>query len=134
MTKELRGFWLDDEVADEYVELLEQLDATKDPKLLLPYLKVPDAVRPFFEDLVDRHKLRSVSRKMPSYKRSDEMIQLWLAGYYVINRPRDTPRAVAIAEAVQRFNVTTHNLELALDGQHASLNRAKFPSWRRRPD
>jgi hypothetical protein len=44
------AFWLED-MSSEYITLLERLDSTRDPRLLLPYLKVPAAVRHHFADL-----------------------------------------------------------------------------------
>jgi hypothetical protein len=54
-----------------WLELLEKLDQTKDPSLLLPLLDVPDHVRPHFEEMLGKRlKLRCRTghgRSVPSY-------------------------------------------------------------------
>ena len=54
-----------------WFQLLEKLDRTKDPALLLPLLNVPDHVRPHFEDMLARryrlHYRPHQGKTLPSY-------------------------------------------------------------------
>ena len=97
-SKELsdNAFWLPD-VPDEYIDLLDALDRTKDPTLLLPYLKVPEAARPHFEDLFARLEFKTRKGRRAdakkSYKPSDELIRLKMARDQVrAARRRGMPR------------------------------------------
>src|SRR5262245_15095792 len=63
----------------EYLDLLDQIDRTKEPRLLLPLLNIPPEVRPHFEDLFTRLEFKSRSRKTPSYRPSDAQQKLLCA-------------------------------------------------------
>jgi hypothetical protein len=71
-------------IEPEYFEVLAKIDATNDPRLLLPYLNVPARVLPHFQDLFERKQFtrrkgktgqRSV-RRDPSYMISEKLFYL----------------------------------------------------------
>lgn len=117
-----RAFWLPD-IPDEYIELLDKLESTKDPRLLLPYLKLPKAVLPHIIDLFDRHKLKSVSRRTPSHYVSDEIIRLWVAVNQVKQRQRGISKKDATRRAAAQFRLSPAALRLALNGRHTSFRK-----------
>jgi hypothetical protein len=116
------------ELAD-YINLLEVIDSTKDPRLLLHLLKVPDPVRRHFEDLFERLEFKTRekrrSRAQKSYKPTDYQIRLMLAVSQVVNRARGVVRATAITEAAAQYELEADKLTLAVAGHHASTRRSK---------
>lgn len=138
------AFWLED-MSSEYITLLERLDATRDPRLLLPYLKVPAKVRPHLVDLFERLEFKTRKGRRAdakkSYRPSDELIRLKLARDAVrAAKRRGMSHEAAITEAIQAFDLlrrkpkprqtdlekTRAVLEKALLNQHTALRRA-FP-------
>jgi hypothetical protein len=118
------AFWLPD-LPDEYITLLDKLDHTRDPRLLLPYLKVPEAVRPHFADLFERLAFKSRSRKLPSYQRTDKQKRLLMAVEAVRReRRRGVFRADAIAKAQRNYGVAADTIGAALSGKHYSFRKA----------
>jgi hypothetical protein len=78
------GFWADCE--PEYIEVLAKIDATNDPRLLLPYLNVPDGAKRHFADLFERKQFTArkgqkgrVVRRDPSYLISKNLVLLMYA-------------------------------------------------------
>jgi hypothetical protein len=125
------AFWLPD-VPDEYIELLDAIDRTKDPRLLLPYLKVPAAVRPHLKDLFDRLEFKTRKGRRAdakkSYRPSDDLIRLKMARDQVRSRRnRGMPREEAISKAIQQWRVDRDVLESALANKHTALRKA-FPN------
>jgi hypothetical protein len=118
------AYWLED-IPDFYIELLDKLDRTKDPKLLLPLLRVPKAVLPHFADLFDRHTLKRHSRRTPSYQRTDLQVCLMLALGQIKQRPKAVTLMEAIEKAAQDFQVSRAALANAYYGKHTSLRRVK---------
>jgi hypothetical protein len=130
MSKKLSdtAFWLPNiyGALDQYIELLDRLDQTKDPSHLLPYLDIPEEMRPHFEDLFQRHKLKSISRKPPSYQLSDYLQRLWIAVDHVKSAVRrHEPRDDAIAKAAKDYRVDHRALTSALLGKHRPLRVAQ---------
>jgi hypothetical protein len=107
----------------EFLDLLDQIDRTKEPRLLLPLIlpNVPPEVRPHFVDLFERLEFKSRSRKTPSYRPSDAQQKLLGARYDVKNRGRGVTRAQAIADAARSWGISESALNLAVKGQHTSL-------------
>jgi len=103
------------------LDLLDQIDETKEPRLLLPLLNLPPEVRPHFVDLFERLEFKSRSRKTPSYRPSDAQQKLLGALYDVKNRGRGVTRAQAIADAAGIWGISESALKLAVKGQHTSL-------------
>jgi hypothetical protein len=102
------AFWLG--LPDDLIELLAALDRTKDPKLLLPYLKVPKSALPHFADLFDRHRLKSRSRRTPSYLPTENIVRLMLARDHVKGRARGISREAAIESAARRYRCPPQRL------------------------
>ena len=111
----------------ELLDLLDQIDETKEPRLLLPLLNLPPEVRPHFEDLFDRlvlvervvHKRRG--RRTPSYRPNDHQSKLLGALWGVKNRSPGVTKAQAIAEQAQFWGLTENALKRAVEGRHTSL-------------
>lgn len=130
------AFWLP-EVPEKYIELLDAIDRTKDPRLLLPYLKVPEAVRPHLKDLFDRLEFKTRKRRRAdarkSYRPSDDMIRLKLARDQVRAwKRRGMSHEEAITKAIQQWLVGHDALEAAVRNEHTSLRDA-FPEQMKRP-
>jgi hypothetical protein len=111
--------------------LLEKLDNTRDPRLLLPYLKVPEAVRPHLEDLFERLEFKTRKGRRAdakkSYRPSDDLIRLKMArDAFRAARRRGRPREEAITEVIQQWQVKREGLEAAIRNKHTRLRRA-FP-------
>jgi hypothetical protein len=107
------------------IDLLDEIDRTLDPKLLLPLLNVPPEALPHFEDLFERLNLKR-SRKnnrTPSYQRTEQQIKLEHAKWRVMMRPRGKTQAQAIAEVAQSEGIDKKTLERVIQGQHSSLRR-----------
>jgi hypothetical protein len=117
------AFWLTDEMAtNEYFNLLDNLDQTKDPSLLLPYLNIPNEMRPHFEELFTRLKFKSVNRKPSSYQLTGKLQRVWLALDQVRSAMlRGVSRDDAIAKAAKGFRIDRTALVSALEGRHRSL-------------
>ena len=118
------AYWLKD-IPAFHVDLLDELDRTKDPKLLLQVLDVPKAVLPHFADLLDRHRLQVSSRRMPSYQRTEKQIDLMMAVWNVKKRSPGESRDEAIDVEAWAWDVTPEALRKALEGKHGSLSRAE---------
>jgi hypothetical protein len=127
-----RGFWplshSEFEWSDlpyEYLNLLFQIDRTKEPQLLLPWIlpHVPPEVRPHFIDLFERLEFKTRSKKTPSYRRTEQQQKLLAALDDVKNRPREVKQTDAIEEAARRRGIDKTALTLAVQGQHSSLRR-----------
>jgi hypothetical protein len=120
----------------EYINLLDKIDSTKDPRLLLPLLKVPAAVLRHFEDLFERLEFKTRKKRradaQKSYKPTPYQIRLMLAVSQVVNRGRSVARAAAITEAAAEYKLEVDKLTLALDGHHASTQRSKVGATSRR--
>ena len=109
------------------LDLLDQIDNTKNPRLLLPLLNIPPEVRPHFEDLFDRlvfvqRKVRKRrNRRTPSYRPNDHQQKLLGALWGVRNRRPGVTKDQAIAEQVQFWGITESALTKAVEGKHTSL-------------
>lgn len=117
--------WFADEIASEFIWLLVNLDRTKDPKLLLPYLNVPKAVMPHLEDLFDRHRLQSKARRIPSYQRTDHQIRLMAALAYIKQRSKEMSEDDAVEEAASIYRLNDTALHEAVRGGHRSLRQSR---------
>jgi hypothetical protein len=122
------AFWLNLDFPTGWIDLLDKLDRTKDPRLLLPYLNVPEVVRPHLADLFDRHTLKSRTRRTPSYQRTPAQLRLGLAVDHVKNRKRGESQKAAIDDAVREWGVSHSALTKALKGRHAAFRRSRSPS------
>jgi hypothetical protein len=110
------------------LDLLDQLDNTREPRLLLPLLNIPPEARPHFEDLFDRlvFKLRNKeSRRTPSYRPSKQQQKLSGALWEVDNRPRTVTKDKAIEAAARSWGINKTALALAAKGQHTSFRRRR---------
>jgi hypothetical protein len=112
------AFWLELwGTADRYINLLDNLDQTKDPMLLLPYLNVPEEMRPHFEDLFTRLKFKSVNKRTPSYQLTDKLQRVWIAVDQVRSSwRRGVPRDDAITKAAHDYRLDRTALVSALEG------------------
>ena len=110
------------ELAD-YINLLEVIDSTKDPRLLLHLLKVPDPVLRHFEDLFKRLEFKTRKGRRAdaqrSYKPTAYQIRLMEAVGKVINRARGVARAAAINNAAEQYDLKVEALTRAVAGHHA---------------
>ena len=123
-------------IEPEYFEVLAKIDATNDPRLLLPYLNVPARVLPHFQDLFERKQFtrrkgktgqRSV-RRDPSYMISEKLFYLpaVMAEYHEARRKG---ASVAEAKAVAREgcpSVSEKDIDAVIKGQHRAYREADF--------
>ncbi len=123
-------------IEPEYFEVPAKIDATNDPRLLLPYLNVPARVLPHFQDLFERKQFtrrkgktgqRSV-RRDPSYMISEKLFYLpaVMAEYHEARRKG---ASVAEAKAVAREgcpSVSEKDIDAVIKGQHRAYREADF--------
>jgi hypothetical protein len=138
MSKKLsdRAFWLADEydlptLPDPLIDLLAEIDKTKDPMPLLGLLEslgLPKAALPHFRDLFDRWKFaprNRHSRRPPSYQLTDNQIQLRMAVEQVRSAvKRGASLEDAKTEAEQFWRLDSTALTAALANDHRSLRDA----------
>jgi hypothetical protein len=113
------------DAAPALLDLLDEIERTKEPRLLLSLLNIPPEARPHFEDLFERLVFKSRSRRTPSYCLSDAQQKLFEAIWNVKNRPRGVTQATAITEWAKSWGIDREALEKAVKGQHTSLRHAQ---------
>lgn len=114
------------------IDLLDEIDRTLEPKLLLPLLNVPPEALPHFEDLFERLTFKPTrkNRRPPSYQRTEQQLKLEGAKFHVAMRPRGKTQAQAIAEEAKSEGIDEKTLERVVQGQHSSLRRQARRSHR----
>jgi hypothetical protein len=110
--------------APALLDLLDQIDRTKEPRLLLSLLNLPPVALPHFEDLFERLVFKSRSRRTPSYRLSDAQQKLMWAIWEVRNLHPGVTQAEAITEVAKYWGINCSALEKAVTGHHTSLGRA----------
>jgi hypothetical protein len=119
------AFWLD--LPDDIITLLDKLDRDGDPSVLLPYLKVPPAARPYFADLFERMRLRRVRRGRPKFRKSESAINMRLAvRMYRQYVKEGMSRDEAEARAAEENGVKLETLHNTIIGKNRTLREAKL--------
>ena len=106
-------------LSPEFMDLLDQIDQKKEPRLLLPRILSsfsPEEQR-HIKNLFERNEFKSRSRKTPSYRPSYDDMELLNAVLVVKNY------GWTVTDAVRFLGVKRSPLFKALTGKHSSLRR-----------
>ena len=126
-----------------YLWLLEELEKTKDPSLLLPLLKLPEKVLPHFQDLLGKRRLigrkeegnNALSRYKPAQE--SDIVMTIMANLVRILKVKDVPEEEALDFIAAEFlpdcrrdfgydaSFNRHMLELELNGKRSARRNMK---------
>jgi len=120
---------------EQYVAVLDALRERKNPTELLPWLNVPDDVKPYFEDVLKRFRLvyrRGQGKTVPKYMpmslfEAKARTARWLADY-LIGRGVNEDKAIELFALVN--NLTSDKVRNAY---RSSAQRNLAARRRRRP-